>query len=186
MTCNCATEEQQQTPKEIHQFGPVKSNEIALIAGIHPLNCRDGELQPGAFDHKQLKRAEPMQNVSCCRRDHSSPEEVISQIVEPLRTKQSDRRLENVYLAVAEKIRDIQVEGTEVAAFCVIDCGLPEFPSHAAISYSDRIRGDDKFWEKATQKNDGRSVKIAAIAELTNLFREGVCKLDEAFPRAEQ
>lgn len=180
MTCNCEKEERQQTSEEIHTWGPIRDDEMMLLAGIHPLNCQNGELQPGAFDADKLKKQNPSENVSVCRRDYSSAAEIQTKIIDPQLRRDAARRLEDVFLASARKIRSIEVGDTGIKAFCVIDDGRVDFPSHAAVSYSDKVKTTPEFWSKVSKKNR-RSLKIETIENLTHLFRETRCALPQAF-----
>lgn len=180
MICNCKAESKQHTSTDIHEFGPVDRTEKLLLAGIHPINCQDGMLQPGAFDERKLKKNDPKENISVCRKDFSSSDEVKTEIIDKILVRDPRRTYEAVFLATAETIRSIEVSGMGVNAFCVIDVGLENFPSHAAISFSDAIRGDQNFWKNAN-KAAGRSLRTAVIGNLTDAFQRGCCSLENAF-----
>ncbi|WP_125461515.1 MULTISPECIES: hypothetical protein [Rhodomicrobium] len=178
MTCNCKAEEMQRTHDAIHTFGPVLDEEKILLAGIYPTNCVNGELLDAAIDHRKLKKGEQ----SVCRQKFSSQEEVQSQVIDKLLAKDLQRSSEWVFTATAGSIRSLATDDAQV--FCVIDDGEVNFPAHAALSYSDAIREDQKYWEKANKRAAQRNINAAMIGNLIELFQAGRCKIHDAFSEA--
>lgn len=159
MRCECRTESDVQSP---HSPGLVRNEEQIVYALVSPLT--------GSFkdvSQSQLKAG----TVSVCRADHCAGRVAKRHVVDVLLEKDSTRSDDGYLYATCADIRDLRLGESDVGAFCVVDDGLPHYPAHAHLGYSQPA--DDKL----------RNHRAAARGNLLKLLNEnGVQTLWSGFP----
>jgi hypothetical protein len=169
MPTECAKEKRRQSAASP---STVKNREKIVYVLVDPDHWQEGELQPQAFSKSQLAKGQ----LSVCRPLYCTKEEVLSQVVSPLISKKPFRRLVGCLEASVAQVRGILLEDPPKRAICVVDDGLPLYPAHAVLGFSE-ITFTSRFWEK--------NCRIAIRSNLALAFgvQGGPTDLPRSFPR---
>lgn len=140
MTCACRKELSQQ---KAASPGTVQLDETIVYVLIDPLQVRDGEVQKSAFSHSSLRNGD----LSVCRANHSSAQDIHKHVVGPILARDKSRRLVGALRALCSAIRNLRIGEPPEQAICVIDDGYDDFPAHAHLAYSEVTKAEG-FWER--------------------------------------
>lgn len=134
----------------------VGDDETILYVILDPRQIQNGALTPTAFSKDDLKK----RNLSVCRADYSSADQVFRSIVAP-----SVKKGQNFVGVVSAKCKDIRAMRTAQyrQQICVIDDGIPNNIAHATLGYHCAI-------ERAKNGAPDANARIAARANLLRLF----------------
>lgn len=154
----------------------VGDEEHLIFTLLDPLywNSEEKTFSSAAFGKTKLKNGE----VSVCRKEHSSEEEVQREIIDTLIDKDSARRFVGILLAQCGNVRSLLVdpstdEAPSQKAYCVVDDGRETFRSHAHLGFSEVTTAKD-FWNN--------NQRAATIGNLKKLFeKNGILGLEECF-----
>lgn len=164
----CLKEQAKQSP---YSPCPVTDDETIVYVLLDPTQWKDGQLTASAFSKSSLKKGD----LSVCRARYSSANEAEQKIVMPQLQRHPDWMLVGALHATCRDIRAIQAVDPPVRAFCVIDDGLPDYPAHAHLGFSEATTAKG-FW-------GNRNVREAIRANLVDVFRRngGPHTLEECF-----
>jgi len=145
----CEGERQRQSD---HSPSVVADGETVAYVLVQP-DYYDGlKLLAQAFSTSKMTEG----NFSVYRPEHCTVENVIAQVVVPLHARNEERLFPGCISAICRDIRAITQDDRR--AVCVLDDGLPDFPAHATLGFSEYVRAQT------------RSVKIAVRANLCRVF----------------
>jgi hypothetical protein len=152
--------------------GIVDDDETLVFALVYPNTINDQSV--AAFQKGKLKT----QELSLCRSQYCSYQDMFKNVVEPLLNRDDARQFRGYQWALCREIRailaqpNIGTEGATIGAFCVFDDACEEYIAHSVMGFAKPPI--DKFWEKHSRE--------AARGNLRLVFAERGVKQDHASP----
>ncbi|SFQ13904.1 hypothetical protein [Tranquillimonas alkanivorans] len=142
----CECEKNQQSA---HSPGLVLDEEEIIYCLIHPdlFDAASGELKNKAFSKSILKKSE----LSVVRKPYSSEADTKANVVDPQVQRNPSRRFCGALTAPTKAIRALA--GSSPQDVCVADDGLPGFPAHAHLGFSEEVAAQSKSVLEAVRSN---------------------------------
>lgn len=161
--CECEKSLQSQ-----HSPCVISGDEDIIYCLIDPdlYSAATGKLQKAALSKSKLAK----DDISTVRHAYSSEGEIEGQVVAPQLASKPYRRFIGVYICEAETIRGIANESDQ--DLCIADAGLPDFSSHAALTFRDAVAALPKSKQEAVRSNLVRAFEERGlITDLSTLFK---------------